>query len=161
MNTRLLLTKAGFTIMLGVLRLPTALAEDPSPVILPVSLAAPTSGPQVAVFSIAMATSQSQQGTSASATVTVLDRAGLPVAGAHVTGSWSGLTASKGSALTNRQGRATFHSARSSDQGAFVFDIGSIAAAGASYNAALNAKSHESVNSIAANEVSHVSLNGK
>ena len=140
MNTLPPFTKAGFTVILATLSILFVHAEEA----------------QVAVSGIAMGTSQSQQGTSATATVVVTDKAGQPISGALVTGNWSGLTTSKGSGLTNRQGRATFHSARTLGQGTFVFNVATVAAAGATYNAALNTKSHESVASIAGTEVTHV-----
>jgi len=160
MNTFSPLKAAGFTFLFTVLGLLPATAEQPVafPVAAPTAAVVPST---VAIAGITMATSQSEQGTAATATVTVLDRAGQPVVGAYVTAIWSGLTASKGSALTNRQGRATFHSARSASQGTFVFDVGTINAASTPYNPALNAKSQERISSIGTNEVSHVSVTTK
>src|SRR3569623_752119 len=159
MNTFPHLARAGFTALcLFLAGLPAAFAEDAAPV-QPVVSAAPK--PEIAVFSIAMNTRHSERGTVATATVTVLDRSGAPVPGAMVTGSWTGLTSSQNSALTNRKGKATFHSTRSHDQGDFVFDVVTIKAAEAVYNAALNAKSHDSIASVTAAEVSHAKVDGQ
>ena len=141
MNTLSKFFRVGFNVCFALCTFTLALADAPIP--------------QVAVESIVMSTSQSEQGTSATATVTVLDNAGQPVCGAMVTSAWTGLTAAKGSALTNRQGKATFHTARVKGQGVFSFDIRNIAAAGATYDATLNKKSHETVACVAA-DVSHV-----
>ena len=100
---------------------------------------------KVSVSDIAMSTSLSRKGIVASATVTILNSDGTPVGGALVTGSWSGLTTANASALTNRQGRATFHSSRVTSAGTFDFDLGSVSAAGASYDPAHNLKSHDSI----------------
>ena len=159
MNTFPHFARAGFSALCFVLLShPLAMAEDAPPV-QPVAIS-PAPMPEVAVFSIAMNTRQSERGTIATATVTVMDRSGAPVPGAMVTGAWTGLTSSKGSALTNRKGKATFHSSRSHDQGAFVFDVVTIKAADAVYNAALNAKSHDSIASTAAADLSHAKVDG-
>ena len=153
--------RAWFSVTFAVLGLQSALAEDPAPIASPTPAAVASSaitGPQVAVFSIAMSTSESQQGTAATATVTVLNRAGRPIAGARVTGTWSGLTTTRGSALTNAQGRATFHSARVKDKGTFIFDVGTVNAMDATYNAALNAKSHDSIATLGVAAPSHLTL---
>ncbi|MDB6074753.1 MAG: carbohydrate-binding protein [Verrucomicrobiaceae bacterium] len=107
---------------------------------------------KVSVSDLVLTTSQTQQGTTATATITVVDQAGAPVVGARVTGSWTGLTTAQGSALTNQKGRATFHSTRSKDKGTFVFNLGTVSAMGATYEAALNAKTRESVDSIGITE---------
>ena len=106
---------------------------------------AATSNLRVSVSDIAMSTSLSPKGIVATATITILNSDGALVAGALVTGGWSGLTTANGSALTNRQGRATFHSARVTSAGTFDFDLGSVSAAGASYDPAHNLKSHDSI----------------
>ena len=110
-----------------------------------VTATSPSPEHKVSVSGIAMTTNLSRAGTIATATITILNNDGSPVAGALVTGAWSGLTTSSGSALTNRQGRATFHSARVTAAGTFSFDLGSVTAAGASYDAARNLKVHDSI----------------
>lgn len=160
MNTFPHFAGAGFTaLFLFLSGLPAALAEEAAlsqPVVV---TAAPM--PEVAVFSIVMNTRHSERGTVATATVTVLDRSGAPVPGAMVTGSWTGLTSSQNSALTNRKGKATFHSTRSYDEGNFVFDVVTIKAADAVYNAALNAKSHDSIASVTTVDVTHAKVEGQ
>ncbi len=106
---------------------------------------ATTSGPVVAVSGIIMAINKGRKGTIATATVTVLSKDGTPVAGARVTGVWSGLTTAKGSALTNAKGRATFHSARVTQGGTFRFDLGTVTAMGASYDAEANAVTYKTI----------------
>lgn len=113
---------------------------------------------KVSVSDIVLTTSQTQQGTTATATITVLDQAGAPVVGARVTGSWTGLTSAQGSALTNQKGRATFHSTRTQDKGTFVFDLGTVSAMGATYDAALNAKSHASIATLGFVDAVHLNL---
>ncbi|MDB6140444.1 MAG: carbohydrate-binding protein [Verrucomicrobiaceae bacterium] len=144
------LSRAWFVITLAAFSLGPATAEDSAP-----------GQQQVSVSSIVLATNQNQQGTTASATVTILDRSGAPIIGARVTGFWSGLTSAQGSALTNQKGRATFHSTRTKDKGTFVFDLGTVSAMGATYDAGLNAKSHDSINSIGITEVSDVATSAK
>ena len=100
---------------------------------------------KVSVSDMAMTTNRGPAGTIATATITIRNNDGSPVAGALVTGAWSGLTTSSGRALTNRQGRATFHSARATAAGTFSFDLGSVTVAGASYDAARNLKVHDSI----------------
>ncbi len=139
------LPRAWFAGTLAILSLGCAAAEDAS----------------VSVAKLVLTTSQSQQGTAATATVTVLDQAGTPVAGARVTGSWSGLTTSEGHALTNQKGRATFHSARSKDKGVFVFDLGTVDAMGASYNASSNVQSHDSIATLGIVDASHLTLGAR
>jgi|GEM_PF-5243519 len=106
---------------------------------------AATSNLKVSVSDIAMSTNLSRKGIVATATVTILNSDGTPVGGALVTGCWSGLTTANASALTNHQGRATFHSARVTSAGTFDFDLGNVSAAGASYDPAHNLKCHDSI----------------
>lgn len=142
---------------LGVVVIIAALIWSLCPGAEPLPVSAQASLPHVAVSGLAMSTRQSEQGTSASATVTALDGQGHPVVGALVTGAWSGLTSAKASALTNRLGRATFHSARSTALGDFVFDVSHITAVDAVYDATFNVKTRDKVSSLAPTELSHVS----
>ena len=142
MNFPPFFTRARFAVVLAAFCLGSAMAEDS----------------KVAVSSIVLTTSQSQQGTAATATVMVVDQSGAPVAGARVTGSWSGLTTAQGSALTNQKGLATFHSIRAKDKGTFVFDLGTVSAMGAVYDASLNAKTHEAIATLGFVDVSHLNL---
>ncbi len=139
------LPRAWFAAALVLLSLGSVLADDA----------------KVSVSDIVLTTSQTQQGTTATATITVLDQAGAPVVGARVTGSWTGLTSAQGSALTNQKGRATFHSTRTKDKGTFVFDLGTVSAMGTTYDAALNAKSHDSIATLGFIELSPANLGAR
>ncbi len=82
----------------------------------------------------------------ATAKVTVLDGTGKPVSGAAVTGKWSGLvTNGDGSKTTGTDGTALFYSGRSSNSGTFTFCVTSVTKAGASYDAAANLETCDSI----------------
>ena len=91
------------------------------------------------VADIAMALKLALNGsTKATAAVKVLDVNGLPVAGASVAGSWSGLVARTGTATTDSTGVARFTSPGSRSLGTFRFTVNSVARSGYAYVPASN-----------------------
>lgn len=82
----------------------------------------------------------------ATASVTVVDGLGNPVAGATVNGVWSGLvTNGDGSKTTGTNGVALFYSGRSSASGTFTFCVGSITKSGMTYDSSANAETCDSI----------------
>ncbi|WP_157269760.1 PKD domain-containing protein [Azohydromonas aeria] len=80
----------------------------------------------------------------ASARVKVVDSNGLPVAGAVVTGAWSGLVSASGvTATTDASGVAAFTSASSKKSGSFVFAVTNVARSGYSYAAGANTETRD------------------
>ena len=96
------------------------------------------------VQSIVMALTS--RNTQATARVTVVDGAGKPVAGATVSGSWSGLVSrGDGSKTTGPDGTALFYSARSSSPGTFTFCVTGVTKAGMTYDPSANGEVCDSV----------------
>jgi PKD repeat protein len=83
--------------------------------------------------------------TNALAAVTVHDGNGLPVAGATVSGSWSGVTSGSASVATGSNGVATFKSSRLRKSGTVTFSVTSVTLDGYSYRADLNAETSDSI----------------
>ncbi len=81
----------------------------------------------------------------ATATVKVIDANGQPVPGATVAGSWSGLVSGNASLVTGATGLATFSSANSRNRGTFTFKVTGVTLPGASYDAALNVETMDSI----------------
>jgi hypothetical protein len=82
----------------------------------------------------------------ATASVTILDGVGNPVAGATVNGVWSGLvTNGDGSKTTGTSGTALFYSGRSSASGTFTFCVTGITKSGMTYDSAANAETCDSI----------------
>ncbi|MDO9285979.1 MAG: PKD domain-containing protein [Aquabacterium sp.] len=93
----------------------------------------------MSVADIAMALKLGKNGSAtATAAVKVLDVNGLPVAGASVAGSWSGLVARTSTATTDSTGVARFTSPSSRSSGTFRFTVNSVARSGYSYLPASN-----------------------
>ena len=76
----------------------------------------------------------SMAGSSASATVQVIDEQGNPVKGTVVTGQWSGLVAGAVSGITDVLGQATFISGRMKQAGQFIFTVTGMTLPGYSYD---------------------------
>jgi len=82
----------------------------------------------------------------ASAAVKLLDGNGLPVAGASVSGSWSGLVSRTSSATTDGTGVARFGSPSTrSSPGNFVFTVKSVTLSGYSYEPTMNTETSDSI----------------
>jgi PKD repeat protein len=99
------------------------------------------------VGNIAMSLRNTWGQTDATATVTVRDGVGVPVAGATVSGAWSGAVGGSASAVTNSSGVATIRSARirASNGSTFAFTVNGISVSGYTYNAAANAETSDSI----------------
>ena len=81
----------------------------------------------------------------ATATVKAIDANAQPVPGATVAGSWSGLVSGNASLVTGATGLATFSSANSRNRGTFTFTVTGVTLPGASYDAALNVETMDSI----------------
>jgi PKD repeat protein len=81
----------------------------------------------------------------ATAAVTVRDGNGNPVPGATVSGSWSGIVAGNGNAMTGNNGVASLLSPKTKASGTFVFSVTGIGLSGYSYQAGLNAETTDSI----------------
>lgn len=104
---------------------------------------------QVQVRSITGGTNRlSTASTSAVATVKVLDTSGQPVAGATVTGNWSGLSSQTGAnGVTGSTGTVTFTSpaVASTARGTFTFTVTGITKSGYSYVPGSNVETSDSI----------------
>jgi hypothetical protein len=81
----------------------------------------------------------------AGAAVQVLNGSGVPVAGATVTGRWSGLTSGTVSGVTNSSGVVSFASATTRNLGTFVFTVTGATLAGHQYDSTLNVETSDSI----------------
>ena len=98
------------------------------------------------VANIAMATSTNKRkGVQASATVTVQDGDGKPVAGALVNGSWSGAVSGTVSGTTASNGTVKLTSAYSKTGGTFTFTVTGIGLSGFVYDSGQNAETSDSI----------------
>ena len=104
-----------------------------------ITVDAPVVVQSLRVADIAMALKLAKNGSaSATAAVKVLDANGLPVAGASVSGSWSGLVARSSKVTTDSAGVARFTSPSSRSRGTFRFTVNSVVRSGYSYLPASN-----------------------
>lgn len=103
----------------------------------------------MSVGDIAMSLTVAKLGTAnAKAAVKVLDKNGLPVSGATVTGNWSGIVSQTGaSVVTGTNGVATFTSPTSSKtaRGPFTFTVTGVTRSGYSYTSASNLETSDSI----------------
>ncbi len=97
------------------------------------------------VADIAMSLSGSTRTARAVAKVTVRDKAGQPVTGATVTGTWSGLVSGAGSAITASSGVASLTSPSTKSRGTFTFTVTGVALSGYSYQPLLNVETADSI----------------
>ena len=97
------------------------------------------------VSDIAMSLKTAKNGSAqASAAVKVLDGNGVPVAGATVAGTWSGLVARNSSVVTDSLGVARFSSPTTrSTSGSFVFTVKSVSRTGYSYAPSTNGETSD------------------
>lgn len=110
---------------------------------LPITVAGAT--PKMHVESIAMALSVKRSGARATATVTILDANGQAVSGASVSGVWSGVVNSSGTATTRTSGTAKFNSPNTKSRGTFTFTVTGVTLSGYSYDAAQNKQTSASI----------------
>ena len=97
------------------------------------------------VGSITMALVSSSAGTSARATVKVLNASGQPVQGATVSGNWTGLVKASGTATTDANGNAVLTSRAVKKKGTFTITITNVTRSGSTYNAGANAETTKSI----------------
>jgi hypothetical protein len=99
------------------------------------------------VSDIAMSRTVSRNGTAqANAAVKLLDAKGMPVAGARVSGSWSGLVSRSSQITTGSNGVATFSSPTTrASSGSFNFKVTGVSKAGYSYLPASNTETSDSI----------------
>jgi PKD repeat protein len=90
------------------------------------------------VGSITMALVQSAAGTSARATVRIVNGSGQPVQGATVSGGWTGLAKSNSTATTDANGNAVLTSKASRKKGTFAIAVTGVTRSGYTYNAGAN-----------------------
>lgn len=77
--------------------------------------------------------------------MTVRDSNGAVVAGAVVSGSWSGLVSGNATVTTGTNGVATFRSPVAKSGGTIFFTVNGITASGSSYDATLNVETTDSI----------------
>jgi uncharacterized GH25 family protein len=85
-----------------------------------------------------MALVQSAAGTSARATVRIVNGSGQPVQGATVSGGWTGLAKSNSTATTDANGNAVLTSKVSRKKGTFTIAVTGVTRSGYTYNAGAN-----------------------
>lgn len=110
-----------------------------------ITVSAPPVEQSLHIGGLLMQLNTTRGGSAATATVTVLDAQGAPVAGAAVNGVWSGLTSGTASGLTNAQGQVSFQSKRVKKGGTFTFTVSGVSAAGYTYDAAANTATSGSI----------------
>jgi serine protease len=100
------------------------------------------------VASITMALKKAGLNTSARATVTIVDAAGHPVAGATVSGHWSGATSDSDAGLTNSGGQVTLESNKLKKPPSgttFTFTVDNVVLSGWTYNPSANVETSDSI----------------
>jgi hypothetical protein len=104
--------------------------------------------PKMHVSAISMAVKASGSYKYATATVTLVNGSNAPVAGATVSGYWTGLAVYSGSATTNTKGQATFRSnaVAKSASGTFTFCVSNAVLTGWVYDPAANVLTCKSIN---------------
>jgi serine protease len=108
----------------------------------------PPPGQTMHVASIAMALKRSGINTSALATVAIVDAAGNPVAGANVSGHWSGVTSDTDVGLTDSTGKVTLQSnnvKRAPKGTTFTLSVDNVVLSGWTYDAAANVETSDSI----------------
>jgi hypothetical protein len=104
--------------------------------------------PKMHVSAISMAVKASGSYKYATATVTLASISNAPVAGASVSGYWTGLAVNSGPATTNSKGQATFRSydVAKSATGTFTFCVSNAVLTGWVYDPTANAVTCKSLN---------------
>jgi len=105
----------------------------------------PTGVKSVSVGDISMSLSPKPSGDAAIAAVRIVDEAGLPVAGASVSGKWSGLWTISITRTTGSDGIARFTSGASGSPGSFVFSVINVKRSGSTYVKSLNVETSDSI----------------
>jgi hypothetical protein len=104
-----------------------------------------SSAPAMHVGDIAMTAQSKGPNVEAFARVLIVDEAGLPVAGALVTGVWSGPATGQQTVQTNGEGVALFRSAKVRGGGTFTFTVSRVEHASYSYDASANVETSDSI----------------
>lgn len=89
--------------------------------------------------------SNSSRRARAIAAVRVVDGNGQPIAGATVSGRWSGVVSGNASATTGSTGVASFNSPNTRSTGTFTFTVTGITLTGHSYDSAANVETSDSI----------------
>jgi PKD repeat protein len=112
-----------------------------------VTVDAPIAVVPMRVADIAMGLTVAKNGNAnATAAVKVVDGNGLPVAGAVVTGAWSGLVSTSGvTATTGANGVAAFTSSPTKKTGSFTFAVTNVSRNGYSYASGTNTETKDSI----------------
>ncbi|MBN1569432.1 MAG: PKD domain-containing protein [Acidobacteria bacterium] len=100
---------------------------------------------QIYVDSVELSSDSSYTAVSANALVTVKDIAGNPIAGATVSGSWSGVVQGTATGVTGSSGTASISSPQSPISGSFTFTVTGISSPGCSYDPGLNRETTGSI----------------
>jgi PKD repeat protein len=106
-----------------------------------------TSGEVLAVYvaDIAMSAGPVPGGAAATAVVTVRDENGAPVAGATVSGDWTGPKATSQQAVTDGAGTAAFTSQKARGSFTYTFTVTDVTVAGGVYDPARNVETTDSI----------------
>lgn len=110
-----------------------------------ITVQAPVVTKKIYVSNIQLVNTSKRANRSASASVTVRDSNGAVVAGAVVSGSWSGLVSGSATLTTGTNGVATFRSPVAKSGGTIFFTVNGITASGSSYDATLNTETTDSI----------------
>jgi PKD repeat protein len=99
----------------------------------------------VADIAMSLTVNANKRGARANAAVKILDSLGRPVAGATVSGSWSGIVSGTASVVTSGTGVATFTSGTSTKSGTFTFTVTGVTLAGYQYDSSRNIETSDSI----------------
>lgn len=97
------------------------------------------------ISSLVMSLTSNKSGTLAYAKVTIVDQNGAALAGATVTGFWSGVVSGTSSGTTTTAGTATLKSPKTRSSGTFTFTVTNVSLSGYTYNPASNLQSSASI----------------
>ncbi|MBA4388525.1 MAG: hypothetical protein C0404_11125, partial [Verrucomicrobia bacterium] len=97
------------------------------------------------VVSIAMSVATAKQGTQATARVVIVDAAGLPKAGATVSGKWTGIINGTASGITGVDGSVALVSPKTRKSGTFTFTVTGVSASSYTYDATKNVATSGSI----------------
>lgn len=100
---------------------------------------------KIYVQDIAMSSQKTGPNYSALATVWIKDEAGAAVAGATVSGSWSGLVGGTSPGVTGSDGKVTLQSPKTKSSGTFIFTVTEVSAAGYTYDPEQNIETSDSI----------------
>lgn len=101
--------------------------------------------PTLHIGNIAMALTATRSNAQASATVTVLDANGKAIAGATVTGKWSGIVKGSSSGKTSNNGTVKLNSPSTKKRGTFTFTVTGVAYPGYVYKSGENTETSDSI----------------